>query len=839
MFKQTRLYFETTASFGDGGPGSGSLLLLVAVLVYACNPAPSGPPALTADNPLHLEEHLEDATIEGSVVPDTEVVVVEWDFAPPEHGWRPVATSGAQAVEMVSIDGGVRLPLSRANPQSQNSEVLEGYIFTDLADLRFEDWSQVEITARANGIRSMGLFYNYSEDDPAYPNDIPFYSNGGKIGVASDGAVQTYRVPLESPNRRRWEGPWTHLGLWFNTPIGASSAAIELLAIRLVSAEGEYAAQSAGVRLVGRSEKSDSKSLPTRRRSLFLHTPGTVSYRVKVPREGRLDVGLGILSDKAPITFSVSARSVGSGADSLLVEVVDDPSGWAQHSIDLAHFEGDTITLDLTVDSDRAGSVAFWAAPTLSGTRVSAQPNVILYIIDGGGADYMSLYDYPRSTTPNLARLAAEGAVFEKAHSNSSWTRPSTASFLTSLQHSALGGLVNQRNPVPEQVLTMAEHMHQAGYQTAAFTSNANAGSMSGLDRGNDVFREAGMGNYSTSSSDLHANFWAWRSAYPGEPYSVHFQTTDVHNPHTPTAPFAGLFIDPDRRRLADDWTAQVEEIPETDDVRIGEALDQIGADRVEYWTSQRDLHDECMAHQDQQLGELITRLKAHGEWERTLLIVAADHSVAAGSWDYNLLMRSPAPPHVYHDDWATPILRPGISRIPLLVVWPGHIAAGHRFREPVSLIDLLPTVLDLTGLPYPEAMQGQSLAPLLLGEAGWERQPIFLDEFEVDSETGKFRGRIEVIDGRWGASLLINEDSDSHERWRRPTPLLLYDLWEDPDCLRSLHEERPDLVEKYTRLLDLQYQAHRDLGKLFDAGEESPLTPEQIESLQSLGYIQ
>ena len=123
--------------------------------------------------------------------------------------------------------------------------------------------------------------------------------------------------------------------------------------------------------------------------------------------------------------------------------------------------------------------------------------------IDAGAADSMSVYGYNRRTTPNLERLAAEGAVFEYAYSNSSWTRPSTLSLLTSLQHSVLGGLRNGRNTAPDEVLTLAKHLHRAGYQTAFFTSNANAGTMSGLERGIDVLREAGVDNNATSSVEL------------------------------------------------------------------------------------------------------------------------------------------------------------------------------------------------------------------------------------------------------------------------------------------------------------------------------------------------
>ena len=68
---------------------------------------------------------------------------------------------------------------------------------------------------------------------------------------------------------------------------------------------------------------------------------------------------------------------------------------------------------------------------------------------------------------------------------------------------------------------------------------------------------------------------------------------------------------------------------------------------------------------------------------------------------------------------------------------------------------------------------------------------------------------------------------------------LLLYDLWNDPAALHSLHEDRPGLVQKYTRLLEKQWAAHQALAKRFTRSTESPLTPEQLRTLQSLGYIQ
>ena len=84
----------------------------------------------------------------------------------------------------------------------------------------------------------------------------------------------------------------------------------------------------------------------------------------------------------------------------------------------------------------------------------------------------MSVYGYNRRTTPNLESLASEGAVFEYAFSNSPWTKPSTASFMTSLHHSVLGGYNNDADPLPDQAVTMAQHFHEADYQTGVFVAN-------------------------------------------------------------------------------------------------------------------------------------------------------------------------------------------------------------------------------------------------------------------------------------------------------------------------------------------------------------------------------
>ena len=299
-------------------------------------------------------------------------------------------------------------------------------------------------------------------------------------------------------------------------------------------------------------------------------------------------------------------------------------------------------------------------------------------------------------------------------------------------------------------------------------------------------------------------------------------------------APFAGLFISHELGETYYEWQRELAAAAGSPSRpwQSLEALEKTGIDYRAFFNAGRSLYDENMAHQDYQLGRLVERLKARGEWEHTLFIVASDH----GSGEADL--PDPFPPR-----WG-PMFRSSVTRIPLIILWPERIASGQRFSQPVSMIDMLPTVLDLAGLPMPEVMQGQSLAPLLLGEEGWEPRPVILDEFVVE-DTGELSGFIEVIDGRWGASLEINPSPENPQNVARPVPkgrpvpLLLYDLWNDPYAQHSLHEERPDLVEKYTEFLEAQFEAHQALGQLFTPSESVALTPEQLETLRALGYIQ
>jgi len=800
--------------------------VLIALFIILIGPSCSGPesdqPVLTAELPLHLEEHLDDARIEGSEVPEDLPVPVVWKFDEPQPDWKPTSPIQFQmeAVKPVRIEDALRLPLTIRNRRDIRPRLL-GSIHIELPDWNLEDWAYVEVRARTqDAVRVVGLDFNYTENVPG-SSVFPFYSVGDRAPLVTDGTVQTYRLSLDWPMMRKWDGPWTHLGIWFNSQDNEEAVTLDILSVKVIPKEAIYADVPVGVRTADRNGAL--------RRTLYTHTPGRLEYRVKVPQAGRIDFGLGVIRENVPVTFRIIASQQGEEAV-LFEETYSDPKEWAQHSVDLSSFTGRTVNLVLDADARTTGTVALWAAPTVTGVRTTKSPNVIFYVIDGAAADLMSVYGYNRRTTPNLERIASEGAVFEHAYSNASWTQPSTLSFMTSLQYSVASLSQEEGWPqAPDQALTMAQHMHRAGYQTAVLVSNNYAGRISGLDRGVDKMRDIDPEIHSISSVLMHNDFWKWREEYPAEPYWVHFQTSDIHTPWHPVAPFSGLYVSPSERQTFVKEFAKVERMP------VPEDFERTGIDRVAHFHTARGIYDEAMAHQDYQIGRLVERLKAQGEWKHTLFIVAADHS----HFHAGLSLLDPLPPEL--DEDATefaPIISSWISHIPMIIVWPERIAAGMRFSNPVSMIDMLPTILDLLDLPMPEVMQGQSLAPLLLGKTGWEPQPVILDEVRLNRATGEPEGRIEVIDGRWGASLYVHPNPKGDYEYRRPIPLLVYDLWNDPYCLHSLHEERPDLVDKYTNFLEKQLEAHQSLAKLFSRSSKEPLTPKQLENLRSLGYI-
>ncbi len=827
--------------------------LLLAALLGACSGPPEPPSTGVGGSQVALARAVDSAAVVSAPAPMAARRQESWSFPDDADAWSRLDhrhTPWLAGVETERGEDALRVAVSR--PPRQRTMLLVGGLYLELeGDLRLRDWESVRIRARSSDrFAGLTVVHNLTDDDALPGDDKFFFSSDDAPPLFSDGSEQSYVIPIHPRPDEVEHAPFESLGV---VVAAVEPAALEVLSIELVARGAAYL-EDFGVRHVFRGGES--------RATLFAHAPATARFELEAPVAGRLDLGFATEPGER-VRYRVLARAAGgSGEELRLFDETVSGDGWTQRAIDLAPAGGGPCELTLEATSDRPGAVALWGAPIVSRPAASsARPNVIFYVIDGGGGDLMSVYGYERPTTPFLETLAAEAALFERAYSNSTWTQPSTVSFMTSLQHSVLGGLRRgvHSTPVPAAATTMAEHFARAGYLTASYTANPNAGRMIGLERGVDVLRDGQVEHHSTSSEDLHEAFWKLRASYPGGPWWVHFQTTDVHEPNQPRPPFAGRFVSAVRERRLREWDGQ---IFRTAGALFGRtniesfystALARAGIDRHAYFDTRRGLYDETMLHQDHQLAELVDGLRESGLWQTTLLVIAADHGHPAGSFarfGRGLIEPQPEP-------WQGALFDSYSTRVPLLFIWPGKIEGGRRFDAPVSMIDVLPTVLDLAGLPRPEVLQGQSLARLLAG-GDQQLRPVILDEFRIDEATGEMIGNLEIVDGRWGASLEIGPSRPGGApgrgrhavpvggRWGAMHPffadvpsLLLYDLESDPFATRAVNDEHPELVEKYRETLLGYWDAHQALAGRFAEAREVELTPEQLRQLRTLGYVQ
>ena len=362
------------------------LTLVIMLLGLSCSGPESDQPLLTAELPLHLEEHLDKARISGSDVPIAIQEPAEWDFSESQPDWKQAVPleNQWQPVQMTRIEDGLRLTLTE-KARWQGTKWLFGSIYVGIPDWKVEDWAYVLIRARSTDrIPELGISYNLREKigDGIWAA-IPFKIWGNNIPIIPDGSVHTYVLKVG------WSGElgssWRHLAIWFGSEKPAS---VDILSVSVIPIEAEFVGKSVGIKTIERSQAN--------RRAIYIHAPGRLEYKVRVPKAGRLDVGLGVLKKNSPVTFRIVASQTDKDEVTLFEETYANQEEWGQRSVDLSSIAGKTVRIALEADAERSGAVALWSAPTLTGKRSTKKPNIIFYIIDGAGVDHMSVYGYNR-----------------------------------------------------------------------------------------------------------------------------------------------------------------------------------------------------------------------------------------------------------------------------------------------------------------------------------------------------------------------------------------------------------------------------------------------------------
>ncbi|HVR72247.1 MAG TPA: sulfatase [Vicinamibacteria bacterium] len=629
-------------------------------------------------------------------------------------------------------------------------------------------------------------------------------------------------------------------------PAPVSSSRIRQVLIRPTDAAGaDFAIES--VRLVFRREHlagvpsgvSWQGLRDVFRETLVTRSPETVRFEVEVPARPVMHVVLGTPEDE-PVTFRIAARR-GDRDVPLLAHTVTTPYRWEPRVLDLAELAGARVTLSLTASAGKPGTIAFWGAPAIRprAERRAGEPpqTVILVQLDTLRTDHLDAYGYERKTAPTLARLAEEGALFRHAVTQTGWTKAATPSVHTSLFPTTHG--VHQiPDRLPASANTIAEAYRAAGYATASFSSVSFTGQFTNLHQGFEELHEsestvgrAGPQGAKTSREYVD-RLVAWLEDHRDVPSFVYLHFFDPHSPYEPNRPYDTMWADPKGR---DEYLRQLEVLKKfikdpflaQRGMATPDELRAAGIDPAAFIRYSKDWYDGSIRGMDAEIARLVERIEELGLRDRSLVAFFADHGEEF---------------HEHGNMWHGRTVYGEMMRVPLIMWGPGHVPEGLSVEDPVQLVDIMPTLLETSGLSVPKEAQGQSLRPLLAARdapgtaaanGGWKRRPL-VSEKHPFGDTKEFPGASEsyaIVEGDWK---LI------HNVVRAPgkPEFELFDFYKDPHDQRDLAAANPEVVARLGKMLDGWRRLAKQAQLKPDTEAVKGMSAEQLERLRSLGYV-
>jgi arylsulfatase A-like enzyme len=457
--------------------------------------------------------------------------------------------------------------------------------------------------------------------------------------------------------------------------------------------------------------------------------------------------------------------------------------------------------------------------------RSGSLPNIILLVMDTTRRDHLSLYGYPRPTSPRLAQFASGAEVYDDAWSVAPWTPASHASIFTGRLPAEHG--VDGEDPVPFEAptSTLAEVLGAAGYATAGFVSNPNL-LPKGWDRGFQEYRPPWLRGRdsiawllnrwwlgeddvwgprprtTTRNLDLARGWWRRHS---GTARFLFLNLMDPHRPYDPPDDMYAQFLPGVPRREA----MAVDQDPDRYTMKPGVTGRE--AELI------RGLYDGEIAAMDREIGHFLDWLRVRGDLDGTIVAITADHGERLGERGL-----------IGHESIGDQSIDEYLLQVPLLIRFP-RAAPARRIPDRVRLDGLAGHLLRLAGLSVPEAMEprpwGGELSGLAVAQV--ERQVWIVRRLAPHGWSPD--GPLKVSDRSFVAdqefALSCPNGAEETARCR------LHALSGDPEWREDLSAEHPGEVSRLGAVA-------RSLPRFKDR----PATikdPEVLERLKALGYVQ
>jgi len=454
--------------------------------------------------------------------------------------------------------------------------------------------------------------------------------------------------------------------------------------------------------------------------------PYVLRQTLSVPEGAKLQTAFGTGRgswDKkgSGVRFSIRTRQAGNTTELFSGEVRqwtdENAPNWTPVQIDIPASGAGTIELELKTEElgergsraseELVSSYALWVNPTVIVPAKRPRPNIILVIVDALRADRLGCYGYHRNTSPFIDSLADEGILFEDANAQATWTMPSMLSLLTSSYPLIRGARIAQPTtsdsgeddlvvqPVSMPVSLQGE-LRKSGYRTLACVGGGFLDSTLGFDSGFDWYWAP---QHTPKLPDQLTVTQRQLSVDETRPFFLFFHTYEVHNYFEGWGHCLDHFDRGYLGKLTDPYSLQHACLHGNPKDYSAEDLQYIN-----------DIYDGEVRHTDRYLQIFFEWLLDQPWGKNTIMVITADHGEGLGG--HGAMSHGGIP---YRE----------VVRVPLVLHLPQHSSAGTRAKYPVALVDVMPTLLELAGLPSPASARGRSLLsskksdpPLILSES-------------------------------------------------------------------------------------------------------------------------
>ncbi|MEO8605328.1 MAG: sulfatase [bacterium] len=422
---------------------------------------------------------------------------------------------------------------------------------------------------------------------------------------------------------------------------------------------------------------------------------------------------------------------------------------------------------------------------------------MLLIVVDTLRADRLGAYGSTRGLTPFVDSLAERATTFSHAVAACSWTNPSVASILTS-RYQSQHGIVTFGSILADAEVTLPEVLQARGYVTGGFTANGLLQERGGYAQGYDYYRafwsDATLGVPKFRTEYVNKSIATWLDGLSSEqhtkPLFLYIQYIDPHLPYNPPP---GILAKVSGGKPPD--------------LRTVNALAGLGILTGDDLSQFEDVYDAEVMSLDGGVRALFTDLSERGFLDNALVIFTADHG--------EQMMEHGAVGHGNS-------LHGEEVHVPLIMLAPGQ-RSGAVVAEPVSLLDIAPTIVQAAGGSFPPTFQGHSLLGTATGQPATNASPVLTQLIVVD-ESNK------PVPRQPGDAVLVGHTklfarTDGTEEF--------YDLTADPT------ERHPDaLADAQRAVLRKALQTVRVKAETRSPFEAPPIDPATAERMRALGYL-